>query len=71
MLEGATYGKLAGELGVNKGTLWKVVNTDYVPKDAALREKFGFPESVSVDIGRTEDGEPYLIIPLGRFTTAP
>lgn len=39
------YQKLADELDVSKGALWKFIhNKDYIPTSAVLRRKLGIPE---------------------------
>ena len=53
------YQKLADELNVSKGALWKFVNTDYVPTGIVLRRKLGIPEPELIEQYRD---------PLGRFT---
>ena len=53
------YQKLADELDVSKGALWKFINTDYVPTGIVLRRKLGIPEPELIEQYRD---------PLGRFT---
>jgi len=53
------YQKLADELDVSKGALWKFINTDYVPTSIVLRRKLGIPEPELIEQYRD---------PLGRFT---
>lgn len=54
------YQKLADELDVSKGALWKFINNkDYIPTGALLRRKLGIPEPELIEQYRD---------PLGRFT---
>jgi len=53
------YQKLADELDVSKGALWKFIKTDYIPTNIVLRRKLGIPEPELIEQYRD---------PLGRFT---
>lgn len=52
------YQKLASELDVSKGALWKFINTDYIPASDVLRRKLGIKEPELIEQYRDE---------LGRF----
>jgi hypothetical protein len=50
------YQKLANDLDVSKGALWKFINTDYVPTNALLRRKLGIKEPELIEQYRNEKG---------------
>ena len=54
------YQKLADELDVSKGALWKFIKTDYIPTNDILRRKLGIPEPELI--------EQYRDSLTGRFT---
>jgi len=56
---GMTYGRLAADLDVNKGVLWKFLNSRYIPTDPELRRRIGIAVPITQFVVRDD---------LGRFT---
>ena len=50
------YTALAKHLGLNKGIIWYIVNTDYEPKRQDIRRKLGLPERIVMERYRGERG---------------
>ena len=47
---------MAKHLGLNKGIIWYIVNTDYEPKRQDIRRKLGLPERIVMERYRGERG---------------
>lgn len=55
-----TYGRLAEQLEVSKGVLWRFINDpDYEPRDNEIRKKLGLREIIKIRSKRNH---------LGRFS---
>lgn len=44
--EESSYHKVADDLKISKGALWKFINTDYVPTSNRIRHALGLPEMI-------------------------
>lgn len=42
----SSYHKVADELEISSGALWKFLNTDYVPTSNRIRHALGLPEMI-------------------------
>ena len=47
---GNTYGKIAAQLKISKGVLWKFLNRDYIPKNPVIRKRLGLERGTDIII---------------------
>jgi len=47
---GNTYGKIATQLKISKGVLWKFLNRDYSPKNPVIRKRLGLERGTDIII---------------------
>ena len=47
---GNTYGKIAAQLKISKGVLWKFLNKDYSPKNPVIRKRLGLEQGTDIII---------------------
>ena len=47
---GNTYGKIAAQLKISKGVLWKFLNRDYSPKNPVIRKRLGLERGTDIII---------------------
>ena len=51
------FSKVASDLNVSKGALWKFLNTDYIPTSKAILRKLGLPEPTIIFQKRNKEGQ--------------
>ena len=53
-----SYEKIARAYNINRGIIWKIINTIYEPKTYKIRKSLGLPYRVPVEVidGNVEDG---------------
>lgn len=63
---GNTYGKIAAQLKISKGVLWKFLNRDYSPRNPVIRKRLGLEQGTDVIIQTVRRNGKGRFEPIGQ-----